>query len=50
MTSQEQITYLDTLPLVHALWWWIENVTEDAPARDEVFFYLRSRYRTETQS
>lgn len=49
MTAQEQITYLGSLPLVEALWWWIENVASDDPARAEVFFYLRTRYRTETQ-
>jgi len=38
--------YLDTLPLVTALWWFIENTPEDdLAARNEIFFYLRERTR-----
>ena len=43
MSTNKQIAYLETLPLVHALWWWIENVTVDDPSRTETFFYLRER-------
>lgn len=41
------IAYTDTLPLVEALWWFIENVTEGDPQRTELFFHLRARYRGE---
>ena len=50
MSTNEQIAYLETLPLVLALWWWIENVTEDDPSRTETFFYLRERVRTYSES
>jgi len=46
MTATETIDYLHTLPTTHALWWFIENVTEDDPIRTEVFFYLRERFRS----
>ncbi len=45
MTATETTDYLHTLPTTHALWWFIENVTEDDPIRTEVFFYLRERFR-----
>ena len=45
MSTNEQIAYLETMPLVLALWWWIENVTVDDPSRNETFFYLRQRVR-----
>lgn len=32
-------------PLVYALWWFIENVPEDAPDRNDRFFALRERVR-----
>jgi hypothetical protein len=41
--------YLESLPLVQALMWFIENVDGEDPARTEVFFYLRSRFRAEVQ-
>lgn len=31
--------------LVHDLWWFIENVTDDTPDRTERFFALRERVR-----
>lgn len=40
--------FLDGLPLAEALWWFIENVTDDHPQRTEIFFYLRERVRSET--
>lgn len=43
------IDYLKTLPLVQALWWYIENVTSDDPRASEIFFYLRARYNKEVQ-
>jgi hypothetical protein len=42
--------YLDTLSLVDALWWFIENAPDSGPERTEMFFYLRERYRSEVQS
>jgi hypothetical protein len=42
--TYEQITdYLNGRPLVSALWWYIENVNEDHPHRNQLFFYLRER-------
>ena len=34
--------------LVSDLWWFIENLNEDAPRRSENFFALRERVRTHT--
>jgi hypothetical protein len=45
MTVTEAKDYLDTLPFGYAVWWYVENVTEDDPIRTEVFFYLRERFR-----
>lgn len=45
MTVQQTTEYLDTLNLVNALWWFIENVNEDTPGRSEIFFHLRNRVR-----
>lgn len=45
MNTKQTIAYLDTLPLVEALFWFIENNTEDMPP--DVFFNLRERVRTE---
>lgn len=47
MTAKQAVAYLKTLPLTSALWWFIENVGPDDPARTDVFFYLRERVRTE---
>ncbi len=47
MTTQETKTYLDTLPLHSALWWFIEN--SSAPMGGEVFFHLRERVRNSPQ-
>jgi hypothetical protein len=41
---------LRELPLVQALWWYIENVSEDHLRASDFFFILRERYRNETQS
>lgn len=45
MNYDQIIDHLDTLPITHALWWFIENVAEDSPHRTPLFFYLRSRFR-----
>lgn len=42
--------YLDSLALVDALWWFIENVPPDAKDSSELFFYLRERVRKEQRS
>ena len=36
---------LDSMGLSDALWWFIENVDDDHPARTDLFFYLRERMR-----
>jgi len=41
--------YLDSLTLADALWWFIENMAPDNPDRSDLFFYLRSRFRSERQ-
>lgn len=46
MTGQQKLDYLETLPLVNALFWFIENVTEEDPDRTELFFHLRERVRS----
>jgi hypothetical protein len=45
-----RIGYLDTLPLLQALWWYIENVSSDDPDQAVYFFYLRGRYRKEEKA
>lgn len=45
--EQDWRPHLDSLPLVAALWWFIENIDGDHPQRDELFFHLRDRYRRE---
>ncbi len=45
MVKNEIIHYLDMISLTEALWWFIENVTDKTPSRNEVFFYLRERVR-----
>lgn len=45
MTYVETRDYLDGLPLVTALWWYIENINEDDPYRTDLFFHLRERVR-----
>lgn len=37
--------HVASLPLMQALWWFIENVTDDLPYRSEIFFALRERVR-----
>ena len=41
MTTDEIIAYTDTLPLVWALWWFIENVQQGE--HTAAFFHLRER-------
>lgn len=42
--------YLAGLPLVEALWWFIENIDDnDRSNRNTYFFDLRERYRNENQ-
>jgi hypothetical protein len=45
VTFDETKGHLEGLPLVAALWWFIENSNEDDPHRNELFFYLRERVR-----
>jgi hypothetical protein len=44
-TYQQIAEYLDALPGVLALWWFMENVNDDHPHRSELFFYCRERVR-----
>jgi hypothetical protein len=41
----DKIAHTDTLDLAAALWWFIENVTDEDPQRTETFFHLRERVR-----
>jgi len=47
MTFTETKKYLDTQSLAMALWWFIENVNDEALERSQIFFYLRDRVRNE---
>jgi hypothetical protein len=49
-THQDYTKYLAGLPLVEAMWWFIENIDEEHPARSACAFFLRERYRNEVQS
>lgn len=37
--------YVKELPLQEALWWFIENASDDLPERSAIFFALRERMR-----
>lgn len=39
------VNIIRAYPLAEAMWWFIENVGQDHPARDELFFLLRERVR-----
>ncbi len=45
MTLDQTRDYLDTLPAVLALFWFMENVDSDHPHRTSLFFYCRERAR-----
>lgn len=47
MSANNYSAYLETLPLVDALFWFIENVNDEDPFRSEYFFRLRERVRDE---
>lgn len=49
-TGKQIIKLLEKMSIIQALWWYIEEMTDEHPARSEVFFYLRARYRTEVQA
>lgn len=44
--SPDHSAYLACLPLVDALWWFIENVSQEDPHRNTYFFALRERMRS----
>lgn len=46
-TQPKAIEHLNTLDLPYALWWFIENIDADHKDRNDIFFYLRERIRTE---
>lgn len=39
-------SYTDEMPLLDALWWYIENVDGDEPWSTDLFFRLRERARS----
>jgi len=41
--KSEAIAHMDSLSLQDAMWWFLENVSEDSPARSDCFFALRRR-------
>lgn len=45
MTLAETKSYLDSLSVIDALWWFVENVNESSEYRNDLFFYLRERVR-----
>ncbi|HVH93181.1 MAG TPA: hypothetical protein VM783_17590 [Candidatus Acidoferrum sp.] len=45
MSYQEIIDYLDSLPGVLALFWFMENVSDEHLHRQQLFFYCRERAR-----
>ena len=45
MTRQEKFDYMGLIPLVDALWWFIENISPEDPDRTDLFFELRRRVR-----
>lgn len=44
MTFEQIKDHLNGLPVVYALWWFIENMNEESAHRSETFFYLRERF------
>jgi hypothetical protein len=46
-SCEDIVAHLDSLLLLEALWWFIENVTDDHPQRQAAFFHLRTRVREE---
>jgi len=47
MTTQEVIEYLSSQPLIKALWWFIENASNEHPWRNDAFIHLRERVRSQ---
>lgn len=45
----DEADHLRGLPLIEAMWLFIENIDSEHPARTEFFFLLRERYRSEYQ-
>lgn len=43
------VSYLKALPLTEALFWFIENVGDVSPDRNEMFFHLRERVREQRE-
>jgi hypothetical protein len=44
---QQALDTLNALPLDQALWWFIENITDEMPYRSDLYFRLRERLPTE---
>jgi hypothetical protein len=47
MDFEQTKQYLNTLSLADALWWFIENTGYEDEHREDLFFYLRERKRSE---
>ncbi len=44
---EEALTVMEGMPVFKAMWWFVENVPVESPARTECFFALRSRLANE---
>lgn len=47
--TANQSKYLSKLPLIDALWWFIENSDDESPHKTTYYFLLRERMRTENK-
>lgn len=47
--SAAAIAHMRTLSLQEAMWWFLENVPEDSPARSDCYFALRHRRANEAR-
>ncbi|WP_199028433.1 hypothetical protein [Ralstonia sp. ASV6] len=45
--APKYLDYVNGLPLQDALWWFIENASDDLESRTEIFFALRERVRAQ---
>ena len=45
--SAREIALTNGLPIAQALWWFVENVQDDAPHKPGVYFHLRARVKDE---
>lgn len=51
MKNDETLDMLNSMPLVEAMWWFIENKSfDESKEASQLFFALRERYRKEVQT